>query len=413
MYARIGYHTCFHKGSRYATAVSCSRHQSVIPEQIRSQQQRPDVDSLCSWIGSPLGEGQRLIDIKQYQSDEKGWGLCAIADIDSGSLLVDVPMEYTIHGSDILEADVPWNVQMVERLLENGGLSGWKDWVQAMPTDVDLPWIGWTQDEIDVLEDVDIIREIHELRGFLQDQSLRGYLEKYAWEDVQWAFSMVHSRSFLYGNQHIFVPIIDMANHSPTCNASVRVKFSPGTCQGREAEEEIAPVRESVEPSTFQLVASKDISRGDEITISYGSLCNDVLLLYFGFALPENEHDQVVVFQNTDEACTGICQMLGIPRESFPRKSLPEENRLFVMKQGADPRLLQLIASLIDIGGMTGTHSVGGVLRMVCEHHLKSFSTSLDEDREALLKSKDSRHSLALSFRYNKKAILHTILACL
>jgi hypothetical protein len=393
---------------------SCPGNQSVIPveDHIRPQKQHPNIDALISWIGNPLGESPRRVDI-QYQDDVQGWGLCAVDDIEQGSLLVNVPMEYTIYGSDSIEADVPWNVQMVERLLENGRRIGWKDWVGSMPTHVDIPWIYWEDEEITALEDEDIIREIYQLRGFLHDEALREYLGEYAWEDILWAFSMIHSRSFLYGNQHIFVPIVDMANHTSTYNASVGVNCSPSTCQGREAQEEIAPVSETVEPSTFQLVASHDISRDEQITISYGSLCNDVLLLYFGFALDENDYDQVVVFQDTHQACEAICTMLGLP--VIPMDSLPNETRLFVMKHGADPRLLKLIDTIIDIARVRETHSVGGILRKICQQHLESFSTSLEEDRQALSDetSSSSRELSAISFRYNKKAILHAVVACI
>ena len=403
--------------TRHPKPVSCRGHgnESVsrVEEHRRPTKQCPNVDALYSWMGKHRMESQRVVDIR-YQDDVQGWGLVAKEDISEGCLLVDVPMEYTIHSSERMENHVPWNVQMVSTLLENATSDGWKDWVAAMPAHVDIPWIYWEEEEIAELQDGDVIREVHELCGFLK--SLQEYLGMYTWDDVLWAFSIVHSRSFLCGNQHIFVPVIDMANHSHDNNASVRTNFSPSNCQGREAQEEIAPVNEEEDSSTFQLIASRDIPSSEQITISYGSLPNDVLLLYFGFALPDNEHDQVVVFQNLNDAISAISTILGVPgivAEDTPHKN---EKRFFVMNHGADPRLLEIIASTIHIAGMENTHTVAGILKKVCQHHLAEYSTSLEDDSLSMStpsNDTNARYLTALSFRYNKKAILHNVIASL
>lgn len=409
-------------------AVLCRGTKSGFHErQRRPRKQCPNIDALTSWIaGGKTGDhgvrsdNARGVDI-QYQDDGQGWGLVVTEDVKEGCVLVDVPMEYTIQGCESDEEMVPWNVQMVSVLLEHAASAGWEDWIGGMPVHVDLPWIYWEEEEIAALEDKDAIYEIHKLREFLHGQSasLREYIGAYTWADILWAFSMVHSRSFLYGNQHMFVPIVDMANHDTTgYNAHVGVKYSPSTCQGRDALEEIAPVDENAteESSMFQLVASRDIDAGEQITISYGSLCNDVLLLYFGFALSENENDQVILFQDTDEAVAEICSLLGIPLDVIEMDSLQHERRYFVMKHGADPRLLQLISSIIECCGMADKHSVTEVLHSICSQRLKAFSTTLEEDRQMLrsLQSKHTREMSALSFRYNKKNILdHVLVACI
>lgn len=113
---------------------------------------------------------------------------------------------------------------------------------------------------------------------------------------MAWALSLVHSRSFVQAGRHVWVPGIDMANHTLEPNATIRCLQSPGASQGAAALEEVCPPAAAAaaaqEPSRFELVAGEEgIAAGDEVTISYGSWPSDVFLLFFGFAPGGNPHD--------------------------------------------------------------------------------------------------------------------------
>jgi hypothetical protein len=77
-------------------------------------------------------------------------------------------------------------------------------------------------------------------------------------ESIAWALSVVHSRSFIQASTHLVVPGIDMANHTHDPSAQVRCVYSPDTCQGADAAEEVAPPHPGAAPSCFELVAGED-----------------------------------------------------------------------------------------------------------------------------------------------------------
>ena len=116
-------------------------------------------------------------------------------------------------------------------------------------------------------------------------------------DQVAWALSLVHSRSFVQAGRHVWVPGIDMANHTLEPSATIRCLQSPGASQGAAALEEVCPPAAAAaaaqEPSRFELVAGEEgIAAGQEVTISYGSWPSDVFLLFFGFVPHEgNPHD--------------------------------------------------------------------------------------------------------------------------
>lgn len=74
-------------------------------------------------------------------------------------------------------------------------------------------------------------------------------------ERVAWALSVVHSRSFISGGYHVFVPGIDFCNHSPEPTAGVCCVHP--LSQGAAAAEEVCPPS-APEPSRFELVAGED-----------------------------------------------------------------------------------------------------------------------------------------------------------
>ncbi len=43
----------------------------------------------------------------------------------------------------------------------------------------------------------------------------------------------------------------------------------------------------------WQVVAQQDLERGDALVLDYGPLSNDILLLDYGFVIPNNPYDRV------------------------------------------------------------------------------------------------------------------------
>ena len=81
-----------------------------------------------------------------------------------------------------------------------------------------------------------------------------------------WAWAAASSRAFRaqHGQPPVLLPLVDMANHAgDAANASVRGLLDEA-------------------PGTIGLVATRDLEAGAEVTISYGALSNDDLLLDYG-----------------------------------------------------------------------------------------------------------------------------------
>lgn len=81
-----------------------------------------------------------------------------------------------------------------------------------------------------------------------------------------WAWAATSSRAFRarVDGPPVLLPLIDMANHGgEAANSSVKVMGDDGS---------------------VALVTTKDIAAGEEVTISYGCLGNDDLLLDYGRA---------------------------------------------------------------------------------------------------------------------------------
>ncbi len=53
----------------------------------------------------------------------------------------------------------------------------------------------------------------------------------YPQDQLAWALSLVHSRSFLQGGEHVLVPGVDFCNHSSAPTGTVRCVHSPESCQ--------------------------------------------------------------------------------------------------------------------------------------------------------------------------------------
>lgn len=74
-------------------------------------------------------------------------------------------------------------------------------------------------------------------------------------EEVAWALSIIHSRSFLFNGIHVFVPGIDFCNHTAS-SPTATVRCAHPLSQGAEAEAEVCEPQ-PLEPSRFELVAGE------------------------------------------------------------------------------------------------------------------------------------------------------------
>jgi hypothetical protein len=301
-----------------------------------------------------------------------GRGLVAADSIEPVAPLLVVPFDNVFR---ILPEDVDhdedssslyWAASMAWKLLKekaNGG-SRWRGWIGALPPKGSLAMpISWTHDEVKLLGDPYIIRELtaqqEAYAEFWRIKQERGG-EAVSWSysnDFMWAVQCILSRSFFdpsYG--HMIVPGIDMSNHSFRPSANVAVKHGGRSSQGLDALDEVCdPDIVKNEPSTFCLLSGpRPLTLGSEVTISYGSWTNEVFLLLFGFIPSPNSNDVVILFPCLlDLACcmlhfsSGVRVTDDVEEEVSDALSRSEEvmrkasnyNQLILTGEGCDARI--------------------------------------------------------------------------
>ncbi|GLC44731.1 hypothetical protein PLESTB_000970800 [Pleodorina starrii] len=253
----------------------------------------------------------------------RGRGLVAAVDVAGGETLLSVPLT-RVFTSDP-DSDLHWSAEMALRLLrarhlaaaaqhrgtaarggggsqarggegegegggpESLGEAGWGPWIRALPSAVRTP-LEYGEEEVRQLGCPYVMEEVRLMQQCVRDcfEVLQPELSELGcgWGDFLWAVQIFHSRCFFEPSAglHMCVPGVDLANHSPTQpSAQVRLRHSPGACQGYDALAEVAEPPPP-EPSRFELVACEEgIRAGQEVTISYGRWPSEAFLLLFGF----------------------------------------------------------------------------------------------------------------------------------
>lgn len=121
-----------------------------------------------------------------------------------------------------------------------------------------------------------------------------------------WGFATACSRAIRFPDSNpVMIPGIELAKHS----------FSPN-CEVLDDD------------TTYYLVSSKDISADAELTISYGSLSNEELLMDYGFTVDNNPFDSVMIncdahMLNTARTCTGQSSGLDEDKVISPQSWVP------------------------------------------------------------------------------------------
>lgn len=359
-----------------------------------------EIEELTSWLGAYEPSCARA-----FISAQAGFGLMATTPLQPEHILLTIPMSKCISSSK-----EEYSIYMVDEFLSN--MHGLRPWVSTLPSSVSLPWLYWTDEEIEELQDEDTIVEIYSLREkVLKHPFFQSIVSKYGIDQSLWALSLVHSRSFTYttgtGTRHIWVPGVDLCNHSlSNPNARVQIVHSSNNCQGRAALEEIAPLDDlqCADESQFQLVVGADgIPAGDEITISYGQCWpNDIYLLFFGWCPEEDSiHDMVVLFQNVED-------MARYAMHSSP-SPVPEDmnhQRLVATIEGLDTRIVDTYNTWQSNGCDMRFESLLTMIQRRASEILESYPTSLAEDVKRLPSISHAPSTTALRYRIHKKKIL-------
>jgi len=278
------------------TALSSGADGSLQNKTSRDEQR--DMQSLLRWArknGIHFADGVEL----QKNPNNGGWGVMATQPLRKGTKALVVPRKLVVSSPSteklvkgefdkafgiLQKADVydykPEFLLVVRMLLEHalGEKSNYHVWVQSLPSTFST---GIWMDEFEqsfLTKDSRVVLDLQQRQydaffkaaQTLSDERIQSIFAKNDGGTIfQWAFSVVFSRSWRYsgdeGSDAVsnIVPLGDMFNHSgERANAGVQDFLS--------------------EDSYLEL--TQDVSKGSELTISYGVPYNQFrLLVVFGF----------------------------------------------------------------------------------------------------------------------------------
>ncbi|KAK5118856.1 hypothetical protein LTR62_000065 [Meristemomyces frigidus] len=198
--------------------------------------------------------------------------------------------------------------------------SFWKAYIDALPQpNVEFCTPLWFDNPEDIvwLEDTDVLHTMLGRREVYEEYYASGVrmlkqagvdTELYTWDLFRWAVTIFTSRSFSsraltpqeskYWTTHKTNPdgqrqtvLLDMS-HTPAEDLDFPVLF-PVQDIGNHRNE--ARVDWSYDPGRFGITINDDIAVGEEVFNNYGPKTNDELFLGYGFCIPDNPYDGVLL----------------------------------------------------------------------------------------------------------------------
>jgi hypothetical protein len=271
-----------------------------------------------------------------------GRGLVALRPIDEGDLLLSVPWRHTVHvfeGGHDDPDDLRLALELL-RVLDGGGADApedervavWRAYRPMLPSSTGAAAF-WTERNVDELQHADAVEETRALRLQFEASATRRADATHTKEDILWALSMVHSRSFSVttpeGTARALVPFADLFNHKPESPAQARntdavlqAALAAERCADDEKtnDDANAPPRanahaRSGEPwsvthddalgfdasARFEMRSIWRYAEGEEVFITYGHETSAELLASYGFFPAPNAGDFVRLYADMQD----------------------------------------------------------------------------------------------------------------
>lgn len=321
-------------------------------------------------------------------------------------------------------------------------MSQWWPYIQNLPKRFTVP-IFYTSEEIQALQYLPLTHQVHKRIQFLNEfvaevkpaivgqapqpgQPFNNY--QILPHALAWAATAASSRAFQVhreGGGSSLLPLVDMCNHS----------FTPtGRLLQHSSESQSLPV--------LEVVAEKDLEKGENVVLNYGPLSNDILLLDYGFVMPKNPNDRVEL-RYDDQLLHMACLVAKVNIDSFKdpttsqlalltRLNLhgPSSSQMVTLggTELVEGRLLAAVRvmhaqdpmELLDVDlealqtwnqspplGVLNERKTIRTLIGLGMLALASFPTEIEEDQSELVKGDISEnHRLAIQFRMLKKRLL-------
>jgi histone-lysine N-methyltransferase SETD3 len=395
----------------------------------------------------------------------RGRGVYAVVDIKAGERVLTVPYSACISqaglgkgAGSLADAKLPFeNATPAEcvawhLLVARGGDAStnqdtWKPYVDALPAAVDSPTSGlWDRKEVAELQIGEAVfkaaltlgKDAKNARTIAASGALPGggderdFAERWAW-----ALSCVRSRAIELSSdghsgatQAMLVPFVDMLNHK---HVDPNVEWTTVAVANDESPDETT--EDDKQKLVVALLARRDVSAGEELTISYATQSSlDEFCLYMGFLGGHNPFDSVELFKTTAHAAAWYAEAF----KSESGDAVVDKNKaaavasLFARRAGpgvelrlgwggrvADVLVDMLVYFNKQIMPDDDPHTMAAhAVRVRCSELVAAFPTSAEEDlawlekqsrasdADAETRGRNERRKLAVEYRLRKKALL-------
>eukprot|EP00741_Cyanophora_paradoxa_P011260 tig00020554_g10878.t1 len=265
------------------------------------------VGDLIDWLvdnGLPT-EQLDVVSIAFFR--EAGRGLLSKRKIKREEMIVDVPAKLLMNeetarasviGGPLEGVELDEFVVIALHLLHERSLgadSFWAPYIRALPDFVDAA-VFWEESRLErLLKGSPVILAARRLRAQVEGAFASLEREIFAQHrdifpadvfnltEFKWAFSMILSRAvFMPSTGKVaMVPLADLANHTDTCTSFI------------DFDKQAKAVR---------VYADIGYEEGEQVFACYGQKSNAELLLGYGFAIEDNEHDCMDITVQLDES---------------------------------------------------------------------------------------------------------------
>jgi hypothetical protein len=318
--------------------------------------------SFVQWLQANGAEGLGHDDSKLalYEGDNNERGIACVKPIKNKEQLVKLPLYLSIadHPDDedislyfppSLPTSPPWNVRLASKLLRlraQGQDCPFFPYLRVLPITVPraseaLPWDATSEIEyqpaLDALFNASWIESDgwQYLKQIDPEIGVCGGADREEWA---WALSVVHSRTFGAAgtgggiNVRLMVPFIDMLNHGGD------VFTSPHGQSSSLSSEPSDSVRWDVVKKLsgdwiMVLSATRDISPGEEVLLSYGEKENDDFFVHYGFCPCRNPHDRYGLFDSLSQAVDWYVDMFVVVDDDQVAPDRIKESALLAAKE--------------------------------------------------------------------------------
>lgn len=256
---------------------------------------------VASWASS---NGIKTDTTYIHEDEECGRSLRASKFIGRGEKILFCPPQQMINNQFIIEHTKmkkylmqypqeidPMQLMMAFLLIEyqKGPNSEFEAFIDSLPRKFSLP-VLWSESLVAMLPP-ELNEKKSDMRSYLQQciERVQKLLNEFditdvSCDDIKWAFCCVNTRCFYVAehmnplldcskvkNNMVLIPYLDMCNHSATTLTDYDVNVDG-----------------------CDIIATNDIEKDSEIYLCYGAHSNYMLLMEYGFMVPDNPNDCVI-----------------------------------------------------------------------------------------------------------------------